>query len=86
MAKINASGNGYMWLNGQNIGRHWEAGPQREFYLLECWLSFGKKKNVLVFGLRQTVNGALLNAIEIAPYPDAAEIKKETGGSYLPRL
>lgn len=73
MAKINASGNGYMWLNGHNIGRHWEAGPQREYYLPECWLNFGDKKNVLVFGLRQTENGALLRAIEILPYPDAAE-------------
>lgn len=75
LAKINASGNGYMWLNGHNIGRHWEAGPQREFYLPECWLNFGKKKNVLVFGLRQTQNGAKLKAIEIAPYPDSAEIR-----------
>ncbi|NQX40885.1 Glycosyl hydrolases family 35 [Pedobacter steynii] len=68
MAKLNASGNGYMWLNGHNIGRHWEAGPQREFYLPECWLNFGKqKKNVLVFGLRQTENGAVLRAAEIVP-------------------
>jgi len=74
MAKINASGNGYMWLNGHNIGRHWEAGPQREFYLPECWLNLGKdRKNVLVFGLRQTINGATIKAIEIAPYPDSAE-------------
>lgn len=75
-AKINASGNGYMWLNGHNIGRHWEAGPQREFYLPECWLNFGKKKNVLVFGLRQTANGAQLKAVEIAPYSSDA-IKKD---------
>lgn len=76
LAKINASGNGYMWLNGHNIGRHWEAGPQREFYLPECWLNFGKqKKNVLVFGLRQTANGATLKAIEIAPYPLSAETR-----------
>lgn len=75
MAHINASGNGYMWLNGHNIGRHWEAGPQREFFLPECWLKFGGEKNVLVMGLRQTANGAVLNAMEIAPYPDAAEIR-----------
>lgn len=72
LARINASGNGYMWLNGHNIGRHWEAGPQREFYLPECWLNFGKKKNVLVFGLRQTASGAQLKAVEIAPYPHDA--------------
>lgn len=74
LAKINASGNGYMWLNGHNIGRHWESGPQREYFLPECWLNFGKeKKNVLVFGLRQTINGATLKAIEIAPYPESAK-------------
>jgi len=68
-ARINASGNGFMWLNGHNIGRHWEAGPQREFYLPECWLKFGKPgKNILVMALRGTKNGALLRALEIVPY------------------
>jgi len=66
---INASGNGYVYLNGHNIGRHWEAGPQREFYLPECWLRFGKnEKNVITLGLRQTMNGAVIKAMEIAPY------------------
>ena len=76
LLRIQASGNGYMWLNGHNIGRHWEAGPQREFYLPECWLNFGGKKNVLVLGLRQTANGAKIQAMEIAPYADAAEVRK----------
>lgn len=72
MAKINASGNGYMWLNGHNIGRHWEAGPQRTYFLPECWLHYGQK-NVLVFGLRQTRHGALLHALEIGPDTKSAE-------------
>lgn len=59
LMRINASGNGFMWLNGHNIGRHWEAGPQREYYLPECWLNFGGKKNVIVLGLRQTARGLL---------------------------
>ena len=71
---INASGNGYIWLNGHDIGRHWEIGPQREFFLPECWLKFGAgRKNVLMFALRQTINGAAINAAEISPYPDSAE-------------
>lgn len=66
---INASGNGYMYLNGHNIGRHWEAGPQREFYLPECWLNFGKgKKNVITIGLRQTMNGAVIRGMEVTAY------------------
>lgn len=76
-AIINASGTGYMWLNGQNIGRHWEEGPQREFYLPECWLNFGGT-NTLVFGLRQSeTNGAVLNGVEIAPYYEDAEMKNK---------
>jgi hypothetical protein len=30
---------------------------------------------VLVFGLRQTINGANIKAIEIAPYPESAETR-----------
>jgi hypothetical protein len=67
---LDASGNGFMWLNGHDIGRHWEIGPQREYYLPECWLNFGgSRKNVLVLGLRQTVHGAELRAAEVSPYP-----------------
>jgi hypothetical protein len=66
---LDASGNGFMWLNGHDIGRHWEIGPQREYYLPECWLNFGTgRKNVLMLGLRQTINGAKIEAAEIAPY------------------
>ena len=66
---LDASGNGFMWLNGHDIGRHWEIGPQREYYLPECWLNFDGRKNVLVLGLRQTINGAKIRAAEVSPYP-----------------
>lgn len=73
LLRLNASGNGYMWLNGHNIGRHYEAGPQREFDLPECWLNFGpNKKNTIVLGLRQTIHGATVKSAEIAPYPHGA--------------
>ena len=70
---LDASGNGFMWLNGRDIGRHWELGPQREYYLPECWLNFGEgRRNVLMLGLRQTINGAELRGAEVSPYPDAS--------------
>ncbi len=77
LLRINASGNGYMYLNGHNIGRHYELGQQREYYLPECWLNFGKnKKNTLMIGLRQTSHGAVLRAAEVRPYPaNFAEIR-----------
>ena len=65
---INASGNGDMYINGHNIGKHWEAGAQREFYLPECWLNTGNKPNIIVLSLRQTVNGAVIKAMEVASY------------------
>lgn len=66
---INASGNGYMYLNGHNLGRYWEIGPQREYYLPECWLNIGNdKKNIIAIGLRQTMNGAEMRAMDITTY------------------
>ena len=69
---INASGNGDMYINGHNIGKHWEVGAQREFYLPECWLNKGDKPNVIVLSLRQTVNGAVVKAMEVASYTNNA--------------
>jgi len=69
LLRINASGNGYMWLNGHNLGRHYQHGQQRDFYLPECWLNFGSgKKNTIMLGLRQTSHGANLKAAQISPY------------------
>lgn len=71
--RMNASGTGYIWLNGNNIGRYWEEGPQREFYLPECWLNL-KGKNSIVLGLRESeTNGAKIYGAEIAPYVDNIE-------------
>ena len=36
-----ATGNGFLYLNGHPLGRYWEAGPQHDFFLPECWLNFG---------------------------------------------
>ncbi len=71
---LDASGNGFIDLNGHALGRYWEAGPQREFYLPECWL---QKKNVLTLCLRPTGNGAVLRAAEVAPYTEYAEMRAE---------
>jgi len=74
---VRASGNGEMFLNGHSIGRYWEVGPQREFFLPDCWLSFGKgKRNTLALCLRSTVSGAKVEALEVSPYPDSAEFRK----------
>jgi len=69
-----ASGNGWIYLNDQPLGRYWEAGPQRKFYLPECWLNTGPgAKNILTLCLRPTDKGAKLSAAEVAPYTEFTE-------------
>ena len=74
LARISAAGNGMIYLNGQHLGRWWEVGPQKDFFLPECWLNSGAgKKNVLTFCLRRTDRGASLLGLEILPDAQAAE-------------
>jgi len=34
-----------IWLNGRNLGRYWDIGPQKYYFLPKPWLN---RKNVLV--------------------------------------
>jgi hypothetical protein len=72
--RIDATGNGFVYLNGHALGRYWQVGPQREFYLPECWLSRGDgKENVIALSLRQTDEPPALRAAEISVYADLCE-------------
>lgn len=71
--RIDAAGDGDLWVNGHSLGRIWEEGPQREYYLPECWLKFGGAPNVLTLSLAPTSGRAALRAVEIAPYAAQAE-------------
>jgi hypothetical protein len=35
---LQAGGDGFLTLNGHPLGRYWEVGPQRGFFLPGCWL------------------------------------------------
>lgn len=61
---------GFVFVNGHNLGRYWEIGPQQTIYLPKCWL---KKGNNLVeifdqFGSNQK----WLNTLD---YPILNEVK-----------
>lgn len=43
-------GKGAVWLNGHNLGRYWEKGPQQTIYVPAEWLNKGKNE-VLIFEL-----------------------------------
>lgn len=76
-ADIDASGNGFVYLNGHCLGRYWQAGPQRRFYLPESWLNFGPgRTNVLTVSLRPTDRGATLRAADVRPYADQAKFRE----------
>ena len=35
-------GKGIVFVNGHNLGRYWNVGPQKTLYLPGCWLKKGK--------------------------------------------
>ncbi|HVA63941.1 MAG TPA: beta-galactosidase [Terriglobales bacterium] len=41
-------GKGYVWVNGHNLGRYWNRGPQQSLFLPGCWLRRGHN-DVVVF-------------------------------------
>jgi len=51
-------GKGCVWINGHNLGRYWEIGPQQTIYVPAEWLKKGKNE-VVVFELIQTDNDVL---------------------------
>ncbi len=44
---------GIVWVNGRNLGRYWEIGPQKRLYCPAPWLKAGRNE-ILVFDLHQT--------------------------------
>lgn len=41
-------GKGMVWLNGKNLGKYWEVGPQQTLYLPAEWLKKGKNEIVVL--------------------------------------
>jgi len=44
---------GVVWLNGNNLGRYWEIGPQKRLYCPASFLKEGRNE-IVVFDLHQT--------------------------------
>ena len=44
---------GIVWINGHNLGRYWEIGPQKRLYCPAPWLREGMNE-IMVFDLHQT--------------------------------
>jgi len=71
---LTGTGNGFLYLNGHAIGRYWEAGPQHDFFLPECWLKFGNgQTNNLTLSLRPVKGHAAIQTATVEPYFEFAE-------------
>ena len=59
---LDAGGDGFLMLNGHGLGRYWEVGPQRAYYIPRTWL---KANNVLEYTATPGRSGFRINAAEI---------------------
>ena len=41
-------GKGYAWVNGHNLGRYWNIGPQQTMYVPGCWLKQGANEIIIL--------------------------------------
>lgn len=71
---LQATGNGFIYLNGHALGRYWEVGPQSDFFLPECWLNFGPgSTNVVTLCLSPTKQTPCIQNASVSPYSEFAE-------------
>lgn len=49
---------GFVWVNGHNLGRYWEIGPQTRLYCPASWLQKGENE-IIVFDLHKTSSGSV---------------------------
>lgn len=61
---LEQQGNGFIYVNGHCIARCWEQGPQRDYYIPECWL-YTDRPNIVAISLRPTDRGTQISNISI---------------------
>lgn len=49
---------GFVWVNGNNLGRYWEIGPQQRLYCPASWLKTGNNE-IIIFDLHKTEPGTV---------------------------
>jgi beta-galactosidase len=65
-------GKGVVWVNGHNLGRFWNAGPQQTLYLPGVWLRKGRNE-VIAFALK----GEPMPSLEGLREPILSEVHRE---------
>ena len=60
---VSKLGMGVAWLNGHNLGRFWNIGPQQTLYVPGVWLKKGRNE-VIVLDLQDDLNASLAGRAE----------------------
>ncbi|MGH9476670.1 MAG: glycoside hydrolase family 35 protein [Terriglobales bacterium] len=60
---LSAWGKGCAWVNGHNLGRFWDRGPQQTLYLPGCWLRPGSNE-IIVFAWGQPRSFSLAGLLD----------------------
>jgi beta-galactosidase len=68
-------GKGIVWVNGHNLGKYWNIGPQQTLFLPGCWLRKGRNDIQIFEELNNHIH-RYLTSLE-APILDSLEIKQE---------
>jgi hypothetical protein len=76
VARLDMTGNSFLYLNGHALGRYWQVGPQHDFFLPECWLNFGPgKTNTLTICRRNVDGGEPIKSAQVVPVNELAETR-----------
>ena len=65
-------GKGYVWVNGHNLGRYWQVGPQQTLFLPGVWLRAGANEVVVLdleFAGHRTIAGVVEPVLDQCPAP-----------------
>lgn len=74
--RLEHTGNGFVYVNGKCAGRCWEKGPQKDYYVPECWLK-RDGENYIAVSLRPVKGEAAVKSAFIVPEIWDAEKENE---------
>ena len=69
-------GKGVAWVNGHNLGRFWDIGPQQTLYCPSPWLKAGRNE-VIVF----EINGAVKHTLSGLAQPILDQVREASAGN-----
>ncbi|HYO23906.1 MAG TPA: beta-galactosidase [Lacipirellulaceae bacterium] len=70
-------GKGYVWVNGHNLGRFWNIGPQQTMYVPGPWLKKGENEIIILDLLGPSVNKDFAATIAGLAEPILNELRPE---------